>query len=1544
MGSSYARALMAAIAMTLFFVPSGMISGSEDDVYEAPFDVIQLTIEGGLDAVFIENRGQWDPEVMFVARTGYGQVGFTKDGIYHNVVIVERTEPERRGMTGAASADSCLVGIGFSGSNPATPVGVDVLPTEYNYFLGSDPSRWASGVSAYSSIVYRDLWDGIDLIYKGGPDGLKYDIVLRPGADPDSVRFEVDDSTLLSVRGDSLHIGTPLGMDLVDGGLRTFYMDTMEPIPSSFSLDGGLFGFSLSSYDKDRSVVIDPTVNLLALNFSTFIGGSSSDYPYEMDVDASGNVFVCGATYSTNFPTIRGQSYQERINGYGDAFVLKLDSAGRSLLICTYIGGSSSDEATSIKVDDNGDCYVAGVTTSEDFPTTKDAYNDTLYSSSLDLFILKLNSRGSDLIYSTYLGGADYDYFPRIDIDDSGNVYLAASTISDNFPITSNAYQNTLIPDPWGGWAWDMVFLKMDLSKMDLIYSSYLGGEGSDISTSIRYDDAGSVYMGGYTDSSDFNVTSGAYQGTINGRTDGFVFKFDMTAKSMTYCTYFGGTSGSTYISDMDIDESGNVYACGETDSQNLPVTIGAYDAQMDGGADAFVMRLNSAGSGLVFCTFAGGSGYESFQGISLDDELDIHLSGYIYDTFDFPMPNGVFQPSAGGGLQEGVYMKLSNDGSENLYSTYVGGVSYDECTDVVVCPNSQEPIVLGSTSSSDFPTKGGSYDTTHNGADDIFVLKLILSLPPDPPGTPVASAGDSFVNLSWDPPAIDGGAPVTDYEVHRGTKSGSLSRIAFTEGNSSYNDTSVTNGIKYYYAVLAVNRMGPGKLSDEIIALPATVPTPPRNVVARYSNRFVNLTWIAPEDDGGLVLQGFYLYKFTGSSQTPEVSTIEPYIKTYSDESVTNGINYRYFLTAFNTMGESPPSIEVNATPRTRPGMVEDVVISTGPEFISLRWSAPEWDGGSPILNYTIFRAVQSGSFARYVTLPAMPRIFNDTGLENGLRYRYKLIALNSEGSGDPTDEVSAVPLDRPSMPTNFEVEAFSNSVKITWGQPLRDGGTPVLGFNIYRAEKSMIWSNIRELDVLDESYTDNSVINGRTYIYRMTALNDVGESEHTEEINVTPLGRPGSPMGYNIEAGDRFVILSWETPLDHGGTPVTGFKVFRGESSQEMGLYATIEGPEHTYNDTKVKNGLTYYYKVAATNAVGDGPFTEAKSARPAWVPSPPSNVQVTPGDGFVDISWGPPMNDGGDPVTELRIFRGTDPNSSVPLLTSSVLTGSYRDTTVTNGVEYYYSMSSSNSIGESIRTTPAPAMPSGKPTAPRNVISTAGSGSVRVTWDAPSSTGGLPLTGYNIYRTSTTKGSILIGDVGPDVLEYSDRNVVSGGTYLYRISAVNANGEGPQSESVEAYITEKADHTLVIVVASMIVLVMIILAIALAVFLSRKKKKQQQMPQQAPAPGMMAPPPYPLAAGQAYPGMMMPAPSTPLPPGTPQEGLPPSEPRVSLPVYQNEEAPVEDEPEKSDPGEHVQQEENEGTSVEPPIDASPEPEVQDDDPLKGFYNEEQ
>ncbi len=1456
--------------LLLLLIISNVASVDVSSYQNGPIDGIDDTLKDSLrekvrslsSSYFIQNKGQIDSdEIHFYSKEG--NIFFTPDGVLYRFSKIEPInengsdlDPISGQMKQTPSEYhewGVVLKYSFIGSNNVIPEGRDQCTWNTNYFKGSDPEKWYTKVPNYEEVIYPDLWEGIDLVYRLKDGAIKYDLIVHPGADPSDIRIRIDGADSLSInsQGD-LVIGTEY-WDILDSGLVSFYGDgSGEPILSKFKLMNECeYKISLGAFDKSRSVIIDPVID-----YSTFIGGSEFDTGRGIAIDTSGNAYITGDTQdgTIDYPTTTG-AFDTTHNGKYDVFVTKLNSAGSSLLYSTFIGGLNSDSGIGIAIDTSGNAYITGTTQDGtiDYPTTTGAF-DTTHNGDYDVFVTKLNSAGSSLVYSTFIGGSDYEYGDGIAIDTSGNAYITGNTFDGtDYPTTPGAYDTTY----YGGM--DVFVTKLNSAGSLLVYSTLIGGSSDDSVRGIVVDTSGNVYITGYTGNGtiDYPTTPGAYDTTHNGKSDVFVTKLNSAGSSLLYSTFIGGSSRE-YGRGIAIDTDGNAYITGYTfDGTDYPTTPGAYDTTHNGGQDVFMSKLNSAGSSLLYSTLIGGSSDDSVRGIVVDTSGNVYITGYTGNgTIDYPTTLGAYDTTHNGGSDVFV-TKLNSAGSSLIYSTFIGGSS-DDYGDGIAIDTSGNAYITGETQDGtiDYPTTTGAFDTTDNGGRDVFVTKIDLTRTPSMPLNLSAISGDSFVELSWDPPEEDGGVPITEYEVYRGNESESLSSIAFAGGNTTFNDTSVVNGNSYYYAVLAHNRVGPGKLSNEVSAVPATIPTHPRNVVAKHGNKYVNLTWIPPENDGGTMLTGFRMYKFEGGSLDPEVFIFNPFVNAYTDKEVENGINYRYYLTAFNAIGESPPSMEVNATPKNRPSSVLNFQISSGSEFIILRWIPPEFDGGSPVINYTIFRAVGSGSFANYVTLPSQQLQFNDTTVENSVVHRYKITALNSEGSSDPTEEISATPIGRPSVPMNPEAKAFSNSVKLSWEIPLRDGGTPVLGFRIYRSDKNEIWSNIREMEAYEDSFADNEVLNGKTYSYRITVFNAVGESDPTEPVNATPLGKPGSPMGFGVIPGDKYVLLNWEMPIDLGGTPVTEFKIYRGDFSSEMGLYSSITASELFYNDTQVTNGETYYYKLAAVNIIGDSPFTEAKAAKPMGLPSPPSNIRAVAGDDFVDISWSLPIDDGGDPVSEVMLYRGTDPNSSVSIFTSAILQSSFRDTTVTNGVTYYYSMTAVNSLGGSANSLPISIIPSGKPSVPMSVKVKAGTESIKVTWLAPEDTSGLEITGYRIYRTSSTGGRVLIGEEEPNTFEHIDRDVVSGSKYLYQVSAVNENGESPRSEPVEGIVKNNSGQGLVIAVIVSIIILLLLLAIVAFLLISRRKRNLQP-----PPPMQMMHPGMPIS------GTYIQAPSTPI-----------------------------------------------------------------------------
>ena len=391
-----------------------------------------------------------------------------------------------------------------------------------------------------------------------------------------------------------------------------------------------------------------------------------------------------------------------------------------TLLYSTYLGGGDSEDVRGLAVDGEGNVYMVGTTSSPDLPTTPGAY-DGSHNGNMDAFVAKLSPDGSTLLFSTYLGGSGEDQGNAIAVDDGGNVYVTGHTYSFDFPVTPGAIDLTLNGQR------DGFVAKLSTAGDELIFSTYLGGDNWDYGHRIAVDDAGSAYVGGFTHGG-FPVTPGAAQTTFGGSGDGFVVRLSPDAKSVIYSTYLGGWDYEG-IDAIAIDLEGNAYLAGGTHSIDFPTTPGAYDTVCEScdsiSGDSTVTKLSADGSEFIYSTLAGGADPgcgEGFHGVAVDPSGNAYVTGQSCSV-DYPTTSGVLQPIFSGGQSDSVVTKLSADGSDLLYSTYLGGAGVDIACAIAVDATGSA-YVAGFTDSADFPT-AFPLQPASGGGRDAFVVKL---------------------------------------------------------------------------------------------------------------------------------------------------------------------------------------------------------------------------------------------------------------------------------------------------------------------------------------------------------------------------------------------------------------------------------------------------------------------------------------------------------------------------------------------------------------------------------------------------------------------------------------------------------------------------------------------------------------------------------------------------------------------------------------------------------------------------------------------------
>jgi len=682
---------------------------------------------GQLPLQFIPNRGQTSGAGAFYVVGRDKTIDFGPGGL---TFVFSRPSSEGPGRR---DARRWAVKVDFIGAVPGiVPAALEESGTVVSYFRGR-PDDWKTGLAACSKIAYRDLWPGIDLVYQGTYDRLKYEFVVRPGADPARIRLAVRGAETFGITADGrLEILTPAGG--LEDDAPVAYQEiggARRNVPVSYDLDAGRYGFTIGDYDRGRTLVIDPSTFI----YCGFIGGGGDDRGQAIAVDGEGCAYIAGLTASPSLPVTVGPDPTS--NGIVDAFVAKVNAEGTGLVYCGFIGGADDDSGHGIGVDASGNAYVAGRTRSSQatFPVFIGpdlTYNSGAMATIGDAFVAKVGASGTSLEYCGYIGGSGEDAAHGIAVDTAGNAFVVGTTQSTHatFPVAVG-------PDVTHNTGSDAFIAKVDPTGASLAYCGYIGGNGGDGGRGVAVDAAGCAYVtGGVYPTLDNQgqpllplfPAAGGPDLTWNGDGDAFVAKVASNGSALVYCGYIGGSS-SDYGHGIAVDGAGCAYVTGHTVSTEatFPVKVGPdlvyhpREGSEGGGADAFIAKVDAAGTGLDYCGYIGGGKDDYGYGVAVDASGHAYVVGETHsDQTTFPVLDWPYRKL---GLYDAFLTKVLPTGAGLSYSGFIGSGGPDSGTGVAV-DAAGCAYVTGSVGSNDLPAVVGP-GLVMISSDDVLVAKV---------------------------------------------------------------------------------------------------------------------------------------------------------------------------------------------------------------------------------------------------------------------------------------------------------------------------------------------------------------------------------------------------------------------------------------------------------------------------------------------------------------------------------------------------------------------------------------------------------------------------------------------------------------------------------------------------------------------------------------------------------------------------------------------------------------------------------------------------
>lgn len=693
----------------------------------------------------------------------------------------------------------------------------------------------------------------------------------------------------------------------------------------------------------------------------------------------------------------------------------------------------------------------------------------------------------------------------------------------------------------------------------------------------------------------------------------------------------------------------------------------------------------------------------------------------------------------------------------------------------VTAAPGGQKAVVAPPATSATVSglTNGVSYTFTVVAHNSAGASAPSAASDPVSPGTlpsaptavkAVAGANGEQATVSWTA-ANDGGRPIQSYLV-TASPGGQTATVGGTQTSAVV--PGLQRATSYTFTVVATTSLGssPASAPSTAITTP-NLPAKPTITNAVAGNGQVTVSYSAPNNGGSTITEYIVTASPGGTTRTVTGTTLSAVVT-----GLTNGTPYTFTLVARNGVGDSPasePSSEV--TPATAPDAPTDVVATAGIRSATVTWVAPANNGGSPITGYVVRNGTSSTNLA---TVDGTTTTVTVTGLANGTKYNFNVRAVNAAGTGAASanaPEITTPAL--PGAPTAVAATPGNAQATVSWTAPTSDGGKPITGYKVISSPAT----TTVEVTGTATSVVFPGLTNGTSYKFQVSAVTDVGEGAKSAAManGVVPATVPDAPTAVSALPSKQSATVKWTLPASNGGSAITSFTA----TSNPGNISATVNSATATsVSVTGLANGTTYTFTVVAKNAVGSSAPSEASAPVTTFdVASAPQGVIATEGNAQATINWVIPSSNGGTPITGYKV---TTSPADVPVKT--VTGGSTTQTTVTgltNGTLYSFTVVAVNFVGDSASSDPSnPVIPSGPPAAPETASATAGVEKATVTWTAPLSDGGSPLTGYTV--TASPGGAVQ--NVDASVLTTEFTGLTGGTSYTFAVVAKNVNGNSP------------------------------------------------------------------------------------------------------------------------------------------------------------------